>query len=134
VPLPARAYGPADRVEFDALLRSAYQRLFGRTVEGVGFEIVNLRLFARAERGSSTPDFAEPLAAAVSAVKGSRAAYFDEAGGFVQTTVYDRNALLSAQALQGPAIIEEKDTTIIVPPGATVAIDAHRNVVMTLPE
>ena len=32
----------------------------------------------------------------------------------------------------GQRIIEEKDTTIIVPPGATARIDAFRNVIVTL--
>ena len=133
VPLPSRAFGAKDRAELEALMRDEYQRLFGRTVQGVALEIVNLRLFARAERGSRSLDFEQPATAAGPAVKGSRAAYFDEAKGFVETTVYDRNALSPASTLKGPAIIEEKDTTIIVPPGASVAIDAHRNVIMTLP-
>jgi N-methylhydantoinase A len=133
VPLPSRALGAKDRAELEELMRDEYQRLFGRTVQGVALEIVNLRLFARAERGSRSLDFEQPATAAGPAVKGSRAAYFDEAKGFVETAVYDRNALSPASTLKGPAIIEEKDTTIIVPPGASVAIDAHRNVIVTLP-
>jgi N-methylhydantoinase A len=114
-------------------MRGEYARIFGRVVEGVAFEIVNLRLIARAERGGRALEFALQETAATPAKKGSRRAYFDEKKRFVETTVYDRHALSAGTTIGGPAIIEEKDTTIIVPPGATAVIDALRNVIVTLP-
>ena len=114
------------------LLRHEYRRLFGRVVEGVPFEIVNLRLFARADRGERSFDFDPVGVASGRAVKSRRLAYFDEAKSFVDTIVYDRAHLRPGLELSGPAIIEEKDTTIIVPPGARLAVDEHRNVIVTL--
>jgi N-methylhydantoinase A len=32
----------------------------------------------------------------------------------------------------GPAIVEERESTLIVPPGARCDVDAHRNLVVTL--
>jgi N-methylhydantoinase A/oxoprolinase/acetone carboxylase beta subunit len=133
LPLPSRTFGKNDRAELETLMRGEYARIFGRVVEGVAFEIVNLRLIARAERGGRALEFALQETAATPAKKGSRRAYFDEKKRFVETTVYDRHALSAGTTIGGPAIIEEKDTTIIVPPGATAVIDALRNVIVTLP-
>ncbi len=49
--------------------------------------------------------------------KGTRAAWFD--GGFVDTPVYDRYALAHGARIAGPAIIEEREATTIIPPGDT---------------
>ncbi|HEX2173292.1 MAG TPA: hydantoinase B/oxoprolinase family protein, partial [Dehalococcoidia bacterium] len=55
--------------------------------------------------------------------KGSRPAYFPEAGGYVDTPVYDRYALTPGFDCEGPAIFEERESTIIAPPGARVTVD-----------
>jgi N-methylhydantoinase A len=46
--------------------------------------------------------------------------------------VLQRHSLAPGWGAQGPAIIEERESTIIVPPGASAAIDALGNVVVTL--
>jgi N-methylhydantoinase A/oxoprolinase/acetone carboxylase beta subunit len=48
------------------------------------------------------------------AVKGTRPAYSPEARGFLVTPVYDRYALLPGAAFAGPAIIEERESTLLV--------------------
>jgi N-methylhydantoinase A len=49
-----------------------------------------------------------------------------------QVPVYDRNSLATGQSFTGPAIIEERETTIVIPPHWTVTIDAFGCVVTTL--
>src|SRR2546426_14767 len=51
------------------------------------------------------------------AVKGSRRAYFPEARGYVDTPVYDRYALAAGARLTGPAIVEGRGSTTVLPPG-----------------
>ena len=65
------------------------------------------------------------------AVKGSRKAYFAEAGDFVETQVYDRTALQHGDRINGPAIMEEPDSTTICPPGYTVEVDPFLNLMIT---
>jgi N-methylhydantoinase A len=132
VTLPDGPYGDTDRQRFEELMRQEYARLFGRTVQGVPFEIVNLRLNARANRGHHIIDFDYAGAARGPARKGSRLAYFAEFGKYLETDVYDRGGLQPGASLEGPAIIEEKDTTIVVPPQATARIDEYRNVITRL--
>ncbi len=62
---------------------------------------------------------------AAHAVKGEREVYFAGAGGLVDCTLYDRVKLRFGNRLRGPAIIEQMDTTTVVPPDAAVFVDRH---------
>src|SRR5213079_491042 len=64
------------------------------------------------------------------AVKGSRRAYFPEARGYVDTPVYDRYALAAGARLTGPAIVEERESTTVLPPGATASVDEYANLIV----
>ena len=59
-------------------------------------------------------------------------AYFPEAGGFVQTTVYDRYRLRSGDELTGPAVVEEEGSTLVVGPGGRAKVAATGNIVLML--
>ncbi|MBI4628525.1 MAG: hypothetical protein HY729_07440 [Candidatus Rokubacteria bacterium] len=65
-------------------------------------------------------------------VKGRRPAYFPQAGGFVETTVYDRYRLAAGDEFTGPAVVEEEGSTLVVGPGATARVAPSGNIVMTL--
>ena len=65
------------------------------------------------------------------ACKGERRAYFSEIADFVATPVYDRYRLGAGMAFDGPAIVEERESTIVVPPGLTASVDAFGNVRLT---
>jgi N-methylhydantoinase A len=62
---------------------------------------------------------------ASSAVKAKRQAYFDEA--FIETTIYDGDKLKAGNIMEGPCIIEERMTNIVVPPGSTASVDDYGN-------
>ncbi len=64
------------------------------------------------------------------ALKGSRKAYFAETQGFVETPVYDRTKLRNGDFIQGPAILEEPDSTTICPPSYTVGVDQFFNLII----
>ena len=58
---------------------------------------------------------------------------FAEAGGFVDCPVYDRYALAAGTKLTGPAIVEERESTTVLPPGVTATVDECANLVAELP-
>jgi N-methylhydantoinase A len=64
------------------------------------------------------------------AFKNKRQAWFPEAGGFSDIDVYDRNKLVAGHEISGPAIVEERITTVIVHPGWRLTVDAFGNIVM----
>ena len=64
------------------------------------------------------------------AIKGTRQAYFGDAGGWTETTVYDGSRLRAGECIPGPAIVEEVTTTIVICPHDVAEIDRLGNVVI----
>jgi N-methylhydantoinase A len=97
---------------------------------GVPLEALNWRAVISGPPPNLT--IASGLAAGVvtaPAPKKHRAAYFPEAGGYVDTPVYDRYRLDPGARLTGPAIVEERESTTVIGPGGLISVDAHRNLV-----
>jgi len=69
---------------------------------------------------------------ASSALKGERRAYFEESNGLVKTRIYDGDKLLAGNLLEGPCIVEEKLTTVVVPPKFKMRIDEYGNYIASL--
>ncbi|MDP6620032.1 MAG: hydantoinase/oxoprolinase family protein, partial [Nitrospinota bacterium] len=65
------------------------------------------------------------------ALKGARQVYFREAAGFTRTKIYDREGLGVGNRLSGPAIIEQPDSTTVLPPGAAATVDSYLNLIIT---
>jgi len=62
--------------------------------------------------------------------KGARPVYFPERGGFVDCPVYDRYLLGVHAMVTGPAVVEERETTVILLPGDRAAVDSHGNLII----
>ncbi|MDX1534625.1 MAG: hydantoinase/oxoprolinase family protein, partial [Thermoplasmata archaeon] len=71
-----------------------------------------------------------PEGNAEAALLGDRPAYFQEDGGFVPTAVYLRNKLGSGARIEGPAIVEQMDSTIAIPPGDAAQVDRMGNIIL----
>ena len=63
---------------------------------------------------------------------GSREVYFGPDDGVQDTNVYDRNILISGTAFEGPAIVTEYDSTVLIPPGAKAEVDQYGNLLINL--
>jgi N-methylhydantoinase A/oxoprolinase/acetone carboxylase beta subunit len=57
--------------------------------------------------------------------KGTRKVYFPEARGFIDCAVYDRYRLVPGTSVVGPAVIEERETTVVLLPRDRATVDAH---------
>ena len=64
--------------------------------------------------------------------KGVRRAYFPDAGGWVETMVYDRYSLTTGGEIEGHALIEERESTVVVGPGDRVSVDSGQNLIAEL--
>lgn len=64
---------------------------------------------------------------ASAALKGKRKAYFRQAGRFIEASVYNGDKLQFGNKIQGPAIIEEPITTILVPPEGSITVTKYSN-------
>jgi N-methylhydantoinase A len=110
-----------------------YQKLFERTVRDVGIEAMSWRLAASGPNPEISLNFGSGDGEAGTALKGTRQVYFPETG-FVEYDVYDRYALRTGDAFAGPAVVEERESTTVIGPGAKVDVDRHLNLVCHLPE
>lgn len=63
---------------------------------------------------------------------GTRRVFFERAGGFVDTPVYKRSDLSAGTVLNGPAVIEQFDTTTIIPTNVKASIDEYLNIILDM--
>jgi N-methylhydantoinase A len=131
VELPGPALRPGDEDRLERAFESAYTSLYGRTPPSVPIEVVSWRVRVAGPRPEPRLA-AERARAAGDARKGERSAYFPELGGFGPTTVYDRYHLVPGAELRGPAIVEERESTVVVGPGARARVDALLNLIVEL--
>jgi N-methylhydantoinase A/oxoprolinase/acetone carboxylase beta subunit len=135
---------PSGRLSADSLgviverYEAAYRALYSRVPLGVPIEALNFRVIVSGPvphiSVSGTRPDAVPAAATTPAPKGRRQAYFAEAGGYVDTPVYDRYALNPGAAFAGPAIVEERESTTVVGPDAHVRVDGRLTLILELRE
>lgn len=123
--------GRADAVR--AAFERAYRAQFGRVESDMLVEIVSWRLTVAGPppqvdlvAGRRSDSFGDGR-------RGSRRVYFGPATGFVETPVYDRYRLAPGSRFAGPAVFEERESTTVVPPGATARIDDALNLLVDLP-
>ncbi len=130
VPAPRGSLSAEAAPVVDAF-RARYEELYGIRLDNpVEFVTYRVKVVGEVPKAELTASDADDGAVS-EALKGSRSAYFREAAGFLDTPVYDRERLRPGAEVEGPAIIEEPDSTIVVPPPFRAAVDAYRSVVIT---
>jgi N-methylhydantoinase A len=118
-------------VQLTGRFREAHEQAFGYNTDDP-IELVSLRLRALATVGDMRfSDLAAKIAPASAALIRSepRAAFFGSQHGLLPTAVFRRTDITGVQA--GPLIIEEPDTTVVVPPGWSVSRDDYGSLVLT---
>ena len=105
VEVPAGALGAGSLETLTAGFETAYRTLYSRTPLGVAIEALNWRVVVAGPPPDLSIETSAPAAAGRApgaAVKKTRPAYFPEAGGYVETPVYDRYRLAAGFALRRP--------------------------------
>lgn len=123
VPLPAGAISEASlgaiRAAFADVYTKRYTSLYGEAaIEAISFRV---RVVGPAPELS----LQQAGGAAPQKRKGARQVWFGD--GFVEAAVYDRYALAPGDEIVGPAIVEEREATTVVPPGDTLRVDDNLN-------
>lgn len=130
--LPSR---PLDQSDFPGILEDFHRehdRAYGFSAPEEPAELVILRL-------SATGEIAKPShrelngvgGPAPAAQKSRRPVYFEEGGGYVSCPIYDRYLLGSGVIVQGPAVVEEMDSTTLIHPGYQARVDRFGNLILS---
>ena len=116
-----------DPVPIQAEFERAYFAQYGFNPNHVAVEIVNWRLTAHGpdvERRTSGSPATRP-----GAPRSTRTVTLWDSAR--EVPVYERNALATGQSVNGPVLIEERETTIVIPPGWRALIDRTASIIAT---
>jgi N-methylhydantoinase A len=121
--------GPIDEKTIEAGIAAFHERhqeLYGYSDEGYPIDFMTWKSTAigkitapKLQTRKKADD--DPSAA----LKGERDAYFEETNGFTKTAVYDGDKHIHGNILEGPCIVEEKMTTIVIPPGNRMRVGEY---------
>lgn len=132
IALPWDRFTDENVAELGRLFIAHYESLYGKGVayEDAGLELARLRvdLVGPVPKPELRADAREQAGGIEAARKGERRAWFGD--GLVATPVYDYPSLGAGAELTGPAIVESPLTTVVLPPGASLTVDAYRNLVI----
>ena len=120
---------PFDQWEKDqirGLFDDAYKKLYGRTYPETPVELVTFKVRASLpSREFHLPPIRQTETKLADCIKGERSAFSLVRKEYLPFTVYDRYKLFPGAAMQGPAIIEERESTIIVGEDASARVDEY---------
>jgi len=134
VPLPSVKLGAADLPAIRESFFASYRKRFERAMEGSPIEAMSWRLACSAPGQDIriSPDSWRKSTPEQGAHRGQRDVLFDSVG-LMPCDVYDRYALVPGDTFEGPALIEERESTCCIGPGARASIDRFLNLVVDLP-
>jgi N-methylhydantoinase A len=131
---PDMMQGKMDRSsiqKLEAMFHERHKSLFGHASPEGGVEFITLSVAAigpiekeemyEIEEGSEDSEHA---------MKGVRQVFFEDFKGYGDCNTYDRYALKANNVIRGPAIVEQMDTTIVVPPRQRARVDRFGNIIM----
>jgi N-methylhydantoinase A len=130
VALPA-AGDPGELFErLPQFFAQAYEQIFSLSYLEEPVEILHWKVDASGPAPSFDNRWSQrQRRASGDARKGSRRAYFPETGGYLDCPVYDRYALAPGAVIEGPALVEERESTCVLGVGDKASIDEFGNMI-----
>jgi len=117
--------------KLEEMFHDSHQSLYGHASRGAAIEFFTISVVAigpiekgrvtEIEKGSRSPD---------GAFKQLRKAYFEEFNEYVDCSTYERSLLRAGNEIVGPAIVEQMDTTTVIPPKQKATVDNYGNIII----
>ena len=124
IPIPEGNFTEVKKEEVRRRFDEIYKKLYGRTYPDSPVEFINFKVRASLpERLLRLPKIEKKAGSIKDAIKGKRQAYSRIAKDFIPYTVYNRYKLFPGAEFQGPAIIEERESTVIVGEDTSISVD-----------
>ncbi len=133
VPIPDGRLDASQEGEIRRRFEEVFKRLYGHVVPNTPIDVLSWRVIALGPKPELTlPKGAARQGGAAEALKGRRSIYLPAAKSFSEVPVYDRYRLASGVRLDGPAVVEERESTVIVNGSASIAVDPWSNLIVDL--
>jgi N-methylhydantoinase A len=105
-----------------------HEKLYGHATERELTQFVALRVSAQGK--VPKPSFREDGAVAATEMVDTRDVYFTGQAVAITTRIIARDSLHRGEVVSGPAIIEQYDSTTVIPPGWRASVDDFRNLIL----
>jgi N-methylhydantoinase A/oxoprolinase/acetone carboxylase beta subunit len=126
VGIPVEDFSRLKRESVREWFDRVYEKLYGRTYPDSPVEFINFKVRASLPvRLLQFPKIRRDEGGPQAAVKGNRMAYSGLIRDYVTHAVYDRYKLFAGVKFAGPAVIEEKESTLVVGEDALVTVDEY---------
>lgn len=129
VRLPDGAVERGDMAAMSEAFHREHARIYSHSDPEGPVQFVNLRVRARGAMSVPEPSSAK-LSKSGNALKGTRAMRF-QGEAYPEVPIYERAGLDLNDAVAGPAVIEQPEATIVVPPGYDANIGAYGAIFMS---
>ena len=114
-----------------AAFEQEYKNIYGLAIPDVGIEVVTWRIAASAEAAPVEPAMSVGERAGRDGPAFTRPVMFDRGSPAVDTPVYRRSHLAPGQRFDGPAVVEERETTSVIRPGWSVEVAGDGSLMAT---
>jgi N-methylhydantoinase A len=131
--LPPGPYGAASAQPVRAAFEAEYKKVFGLVPPAGEVEIINIRVAVTAAAASDELKVPAGKAGSRAEPKARRTAWSGSDSAFVEMPVFDRYALGVGAQVEGPAIVEEASSTLILPRGSVASVKPSGSLVVELP-
>jgi N-methylhydantoinase A len=134
VSIPYEEVGGAAGEALLAAFEEQYAKLYGRLVPNAAAQVITWRLVGRAPTQGHHFEWGDNRVKANPAAPQARKIFLPLVKDYAEVPVYDRYSISPGETLQGPLILEERESTIVVPVGADVTIRPDLTVSVTIKE
>lgn len=111
--------------EFEKEYAEAYSSMAVFPQGGVELETMALRVSVPVRKVAIDRYPLKGAKVSKEALKGKREAFWPELGGFKPTNIYEQKLLQAGNEIEGPAIIEADNTTVVLPPGKRYVVNQY---------
>jgi N-methylhydantoinase A/oxoprolinase/acetone carboxylase beta subunit len=126
LPIERKPFDQWEKAQIRELFDEAYKKLYGRTYPDTPVEFVTFKVRASLpQRQFRIPALPQSEGRLSDCIKGERQAYSIVRKEFIPFKIYDRFKLFPGASLNGPAIIEEKESTTVVGEDAEARVDEY---------
>jgi len=123
----------ADLTLLEQAFHRAHEQLYAWSSPELPVELVNLGVSAHGRLAKMQLKPQARAAASEPRARSMRSVYFGRVHGARNTPVYDYDGLAPGFEAIGPAVIEQRFSTILVQPGHIARMDAYGNIIMEVP-